>query len=368
MQMVSTNKRLSDKILSLILLSSFCMIGCAFFMDIDTITLFLFLNIALCILAYFVQIRTNRVMVKCSLIMIGIILLHYLLYMETLKFVDVLILISIICFVKVVSNNQLTKTNQNILFWGAVICSVLLIVNMNNPDYYNENDWLQLVYENSNTAGVVGLNLFACILLTLEERKRTILKIIAMFILLGLARVVYLTSSRSSFTAMLLLIVLYLWQKRKKIRGFFLKLFLFLPILMIPLMIAYYEVIPDEFLYLGKTLHSGREILWDEATQTIFTNFWNGENAFTSGLNVVLRLPYLCGLIGTVVLFVFLYKLIMYLNKRTSIEKYSNFALIAFGCLLFQQSFESTIVSGTYCICFLSYAVLGFAEKEGSKQ
>lgn len=365
MQKTNRKSKLSDQIISMILISAFCMIGFAFFVDIAVVTLFLFLNMVLSMLAFLLQIRYKRPYIQYSILLIILIILHFCFYYEDIKLVDSLIFVSVVCFITVVANNQLTETNQKILFWGSVFCAGLLIVNMNNAQYYSEKGWLQFVYVNSNTAGTVALNLLVCILLTMNQCKKVWMKLIATATLVGTVYVIFLTSSRGCFTMAILAIVIYVFRQRKIYKTWLLKVAMVVPIFIIPIMILYYDIVPKNILYLGKEIMSGREILWKEAVITIINNLINAENEFTSGLNVALRMPYLCGLLGTIIFFVFLYKVLFYLNKTTMTDEKVNLALLIFSCLWMQQSFESTIISGSYSICFLSYAILGLAKVKG---
>lgn len=353
---------LYTKLIRLVILSSFCMIFLSFWLEIGQVTIFLFINIAASILAYIVSFKNRNRAYYGGLLFIAAALAHYLIFMDTLKLVDSLILISIVCFGITVAEYQLDSISKKILLIGSVVCAVTFLLNVTVVDYYTEQEWLVFVYENSNTTAMIILVMLACVLLVGMKLEKIIWKIASGILATLLVGLVWLTSSRASFVAALLMVVAFVVKLKFSIPPIIYKIFYLFPFIIIPIMI---NVAPDyvssESEYLGKTLLSGREILWQDAVEIVWSNFTHLENEFTSGLNVVLRLPYLCGLIGLVLFFYLFYKMTMKLNTLTVAEKNTNCALLVFCCFFVQQGFESILVSGSYSIAYLVMALLGLA-------
>ena len=118
---------------------------------------------------------------------------------------------------------------------------------------------------------------------------------------------------------------------------------------------------------LGKPLFSGRETLWSESLSIIWNNLVQMKNDFTGGLNIALRMPYICGLLGTVLYFALLFYGTKSMQRQARCQNYKIglLAIVLFECLLFQQSTESTLISGTYSTAFITMTVLGFAKSTG---
>ena len=368
--MFQRKKRLvTDYLIMGVILSSFAMIILSFYIDIQTATYFLFLNIVLSIGSYFMLMRSGHKYLYWAGIVIIFALMHYVLFSSSLKLVDTLIFISIICFAAVVSIRPLDAMNHRVLYWGAVICSIQLILTMNESQYYSENHWLQYVYINSNTAATVALNLLACIAVGAFRFRKKRMWLFSAVLAGCVLYIIYLTHSRSSFLASLLMLGLLGWNhfipQKEKLAGWL----LCAPLLAVPIVTSVFQLIfRTDAVWLGKTLFSGREQHWIDAIGTIWSNLIHVENAFTTGLNTALRLPYLCGIVGTVVYFIYYRSLAKDICRSTMTEGKLNPAVLVLGTLFVQQSFESTIISGSYCIAYISMAILGTAAWLGEKR
>lgn len=364
-----TKRLVTDYLIMGVILSSFAMMFLSFYVNIQTATYFLFLNIVLSIGSYIMITKSGHRNLYWAGLVIFFALAHYAMFSSSLKFVDTLIFISIICFAAVMSIRPLDAMNRRVLYWGAVICSIQLIRTMNDSQYYSDNHWLQYVYNNSNTAGTVALNMLACIAVSAFSFRKKRMWIFNGALAGCLLYIISLTHSRSSFLASILMLGLLVWNyfkpQKTKLAGWL----LCTPLLAIPVVVIVFQwVLRADAVWLGKTLFSGREQEWGAALGTIWGNLIRAENTFTSGLNTALRLPYLCGIVGTVMYFVYYQRLARDLCRRTMTEGKLNPAILVLGVLFVQQSFESTIVSGSYCIAYISMAILGMAACLGDKR
>ena len=123
------NKNILDNLISIIIICAFSMIFLSFYLNIQYATYFLFICIACSFLAFSIILinHTNKI-IKLSLTFAVVSFLRYLMFFGSVKFVDTLIVVSIIFFATVVYLVQLNKTNRLILLISAIVCSLFLII------------------------------------------------------------------------------------------------------------------------------------------------------------------------------------------------------------------------------------------------
>lgn len=350
-----------DTIVSVIIISSYGMILGTFYIDIAFTTYFLFLNIALSFVGIGLLIRSKDQLINIAVFFAILTIVHYLFYWGTVKLVDELIVISVVCYAAIIGNIQLSEKNRKLLVIGAVICTVFLLFQFNKPQYWTYQGWLQYIYVNTNTAATVALNLFAIIVCAFLSNRVFWQKLVLALMSVGLIVILYSTHSRSAFLAGIILVLLLILNKYRLIKYKFIETLVLFPVISIPFVtILMTYIIPQDAVLLDKTLYSGREELWIDAVRTNVDNILHLRNAYTTNLNVALRLPYLSGLLGAILFFILLRRIVVRIQKNTNRELI-NPASIAFCGLLIAQSFESTLISGSFSICFLSISVLGFA-------
>ena len=214
---------------------------------------------------------------------------------------------------------------------------------------------------NTNTAATVALNLFAIIICAFLSNNKFWKKLILALISIGLFVILYSTHSRSAFLASIILVVLLILNKYSFIKYKFIKTLVLFPVISIPFVTIFMTyIIPKDAILLDKTLYSGREELWIDAVRTNIDNIVHLQNNYTTNLNIALRLPYLSGILGSILFFILMRQIIQRIQKNTK-TNLINPASIVFCGLLIAQSFESTLISGSFSICFLSISVLGFS-------
>lgn len=368
--MIKQEKRLvTDYLIAGVILSSFAMLFLSFYVDIQIATYCLFLNLILSIGGCIMLIPSGHKYLRWAAALIVLALLRNILFWGTIKFVDTLIFISIICFATVVSIRPLIAMNCNLLYWGAVVCALQLILNAHDPQYYSLEQWLVYVYMNSNTAAAVALNLLACIVTGTFRYRKRIMWVFSTALAAYLLYIIYQTHSRAAFVSGLLMVGLVAWSHFKPLKETLAQWMLWMPVIAIPIVVLVFQkTFHADVTFLDKTVFSGREDLWADALQVIWSNLIHMENQFTSGLNTALRLPYLCGIVGAVLYFLYYRRLAKDLCQNTMNAGRLNPAILVLGTLFIQQSFESTIVSGTYCIAYISMCMLGMAAWLGEKK
>ncbi len=379
------NKKLLDDIIMSVLVLAYGMIFLAFFLSVQQIAYLLFGCIAISFAGFFVLVfstrgRLTNIAVLFAVLTIG----RYLVFHGTVKLVDSLIVVSIVLFAVTVCEVQLSKRNFYIMMAGAFLCATLLILEKNDPGNMTYQGWLRYVYINSNTAATVALNLFASLLGgSLLIRNRLIRYTLWVWAAL-LIWILEATHSRSSFFAALLLIGMLVYYRNSEIRKpgrrkiiylgggrqveytssvMVTKLLILAPIIMIPLMSLILERSFDaNAVLLGKPVFSGRTELWTEAVSVAFNNLVSFRNDYTSGLNVALKLIYLSGFCG---MFLF-FAVFLRAEKEARLHDEENGtrvnpAYIIFCAIMVAQSTESTLVSGSFGVAYLSVSILGLA-------
>ena len=102
--MIHQEKRLvTDYLIAGVIVSSFAMLMLPFYVGIQTATYCLFLNLILAIGSYIMLLKSGHKYLQWAGVLIFFALAHYFFFSSTLKLVDTLIFISIICFATVVT-------------------------------------------------------------------------------------------------------------------------------------------------------------------------------------------------------------------------------------------------------------------------
>lgn len=360
------NNSLVDNFILIIICSVYCMISLSFVLPIEQATYFLFICIALSFGSFLLVYskKQNRILNDAILFAI-VTMVHYLLFYGTVKLVDSLIVISVVFFAAVVYTVQLSRINFKAFLGGAVICLVILIVKAKEDQYYTHQQWLQYVYMNPNMAGAVVLNLLVVIILGVHFVSIKWLRVVLWGISLYSLTLILKTNSRSAFFSAVIYIVLILLENRRTPNRLIQRLLFFSPIIVIPIVTIYFSILFSfDVQLLDKPLLSGREHLWLDAVLILLNNILKLRNDFTSGLNTVLRLSYLSGIVGVALFFKLFINILIDLEKSIlSSKKPSNPAVLALGVIFLNQSFESILVSGSYAICYISMSLLGLAKK-----
>lgn len=359
------NHKLLNNLILMTICSAYCMISLSFVLKVQHASYFLFLCIAFSLCSFGILMYTEKsILTNIALLFSFVTMGHYLIFSGTVKLVDSLIVISVVFFAVVTYTVQFSKRNFEALILGAVICSLMLILKMGDSQYYTYQGWLMYVYNNSNTAGVIALNLFVIMMLGSKYIKKKYLRFSLWTISAFMLNVILKTSSRACFFSAILYVILLMLEKRRRLLHAVERILLLSPILLIPIITVFISLwFSHDLVVLGKPLFSGRDYMWLDAVSTVFNNFIRLRNDYTSGLNTAFKLSYLSGMFGVVLFFLLFQKIISNARKNMGgVASGANLAILAVGVVFLNQSFESVLVSGSYAVCYLTMAMFGLAK------
>ena len=119
-----------DTIVSAVIIFSYAMILGTFYIDIALTTYFLFLNITLSLVGIGMLIRGKDQLINIAVVFATLTIAHYLFYLGTVKLVDELIVIAVVCYAAIIGKIQLSDKNRKLLVIGAVICTIFCSSNL----------------------------------------------------------------------------------------------------------------------------------------------------------------------------------------------------------------------------------------------
>jgi len=228
-------------------------------------------------------------------------------------------------------------------------------------------------FNNPNTAGMFIFVLFSYVMIGLKiftESKA--IKLLLWITAVVSLYLINLTMARASFLAALIVLVVFFISNKKRFINKYINYINFLA-LSIPLIIVFvysllYNILPADTIVLSKYLFSGREVAWVEimlnAIKHPFASYYNVNIARlldlkASGHNIYVHVVQSFGLYGLVTMFVLLWKT----TKKAVMEAKDEIAylsIIIFYAIMFQQSFEGTLIGGSmgFYIPMLSFLAI----------
>ena len=231
---------------------------------------------------------------------------------------------------------------------------------------YSEYGQLMLYFDNPNMTGI-ALNVPATMLVLMAaENKGKKGNYINLILLAVILYMTYMTQNRGSMFAIVLLIVaavfaVYLKRPKRLCSSLTWRILKLTPIIVMLIYTVMYLILPKSLEIMGKPLFSGRESAWIVAWESIFDNPFAHHTFEEGALNLFLEGAARYGLLSMIGYFVLL---ISFDKTRVELSEMSvtkYLAYVAFHTCLFQQSFESTMLTGSYSIYIWSYALLGIA-------
>src|SRR5699024_10660183 len=247
-------------------------------------------------------------------------------------------------------------------------------------------DWLSSIetikyagyFRNPNTLGIVVYNIFFFQLLMLFAIKNKIIKLIVLLLLLIDLILLYVSTSRSVWIAIIVAFVIYISYNvfsKYKISyrlGFIITLLsvitfsYFYPMLYTLDLVSKINSLVIE--YTGKNLFSGRQIIWSDLIQLIekkpllgyglSATAYNLAQTNHDAHNVILSILFQSGIIGLLLYSLMLYFLwdALYIEKNTSFNKnlLKLFPSFFIGLLVY-QSFEMSFIKGGYSISMFEW-------------
>ena len=343
----------------LIIVLSTIMLGLTGWLGVSVTTYCLF-AIMLLSLIKFLFVKAE---IKHYVLLVGIALacfVHFLI--NSVSVVSILIFLTSIMLAFSFHIEGIKKGDWILLKICAIFLSAIyLIVFLISPNY-NMSGFLMLFFDNPNMTGIAICAPTLILAISLFEKKQFKQMIVLILFLLVDLYLLYLTNNRGSFITAIAVICFVLSVKisksNKKPQAFVSKILVFLPIIVMIIYVALFKMLSNDIEVLGKPLFSGREGAWLKALEKLRKNPFATLRFEDGTLNMFLEGIARFGFLAMALYFVFLLSFKCPAQTTKSIQY---IAYMAFFITLFQQSFESTLVTGSYTSYVWVYVLLGMA-------
>ena len=274
-------------------------------------------------------------------------------------------LTSIVFAISVVRNGISNGTWKLVKVCTYIVC-LALIVEMLLSSEYSVYGQLTLYFDNPNMAGIALCAPAMMLVLMIADEKKKSYNIINWLLLAVMIYMIYMTQNRASLFSLLLvlvaaLLVIYPKQPLRISSQWFFAVLKLTPIIVMFIYIAMYNLLPSNIELLGKPLFSGREGAWMSALGKIINNPFAYYNFKEGTLNLFLEGAARYGIFSMLGYFIILISFGKSKNEIKEMSAVSYIAYVAFHLCLLQQSFESTMITGSYSVYIWSYLLLGIA-------
>lgn len=357
--------KINELLTRLIICCSLIMLAFTGVLGITRTKYFLFLIVGLCIAKIICVRLTPRQL--CALMMIALSLMFaFLLHNAT--FANQLIFFSSLFFAIDVYHKSLNRGTWNLLKICTIIACSWFMISARSAGSWDSVGRLELSFGNPNMAGI-ALSVPAMILVIMAaEQKRRIVRIIYVSLSGVMLYLIYSTENRGSFFTVvafsacaILALSKMSWRITERWVYWVLKL---LPIIIMVVYIFLYSVLPHDLELLGKPFFSGREEGWQIALEQLIYEPFKYHYFENGTLNLFLEGSQRYGMVA---MFGYIWILFTFEKQdlsETSVRSY--LAYLGFHMLFFQQSFESTLITGSYSAYVWSYILLGVASMNES--
>ena len=125
-------------------------------------------------------------------------------------------------------------------------------------------------------------------------------------------------------------------------------------------------MLPSDIELLGKPLFSGREQGWKLALENLIQNPFVHYTFEEGTLNLLLEGIRRYGILAMVG-----YMWVLFSLRKENLDKVSlrsYLAYLGFHLVMFQQSFESTLITGSYSVYIWTYMLLGVSSMDETKE
>lgn len=282
------------------------------------------------------------------------------------NYASYLIFITSISFALSVDRDGISKGTWKLVKICTYTVCLMFIFQMIAYSEYSKYGQLMLYFENPNMTGIALSAPAMNLVLMIADGKKKFHNIINWILLAVMMYMITLTQNRGSLLSLLIVIIfalLAIYPKKplKVSAAWFFAVLKLTPIVVMFIYIALFMRIPNNVEFWGKPLFSGRESAWMVAISNMISEPFS-HHVFEEGtLNLFLEGVARYGILAMIGYFSML---IAIGKKKREIKEMSAVgyvAYIAFHCCLLQQSFESTLLTGSYSIYIWSYLLLGIA-------
>ena len=357
------NYRINEICTQLIIVMTTIMLVLSGILGIETTKYCLYVIVALCyVKAIYVKIQPLQLILFLIIFIVSFIVV----ITNNGVFASWIIFISSLIFAIDLFRFGIDKSTWKLLkFCSYIICIAFIGYAIFDPNL-SHYDQLTLYFDNPNMTGIAISAPTILIVLMVAENKGKLLNVFNWILLLVMMFLIYLTQNRGSVFSVLLLIIvtvfsIYPKKTRKICAPWVWKVLKFIPIFVMFIYIGMYFALPESLEFLGKPLFSGREGAWVSALIKIFITPFSYHRFEEGTLNLFLEGAARYGIVSIVCYFVLLMSFGKKKEEMKKLSMTSYLAYVAFHCCLIQQSFESTMLTGSYSVYVLTYILLGVA-------
>ena len=350
---------------AIILLSSI-MIGFTWLLGVGITRYCFFAIMALSVVLFFISGLEKKQMIYLFLIC-AFSFLDYLIYGGIL--VNIIIFITSIMLAMYFYRRGISHDNWLFFVFCAHILGItFVLLYFLRPDY-NEYGFLRLYFDNPNMAGIVLSSITIVIAISFVEFKNKYLCATSIFLMLFEVYLVYLTNNRGSFLTIIVVVIFatiikFGKNERKIGRNVVKNILLLMPIIVMIGYVLMMRIFPLDAVFMGKPLFSGRELAWKKAIEDLLSNPFKHHAYHAGTLNLFLEGAKRFGIYSIVTYFVY-FSSIKYPSNKYNKTQYV--AYYSFFMCMFQQSFESTLITGSFCVYVWIYLLLAIASKGNNK-
>lgn len=369
--LIPFNKRsVSSVIIDLIIINAALMIFLSYYMSKEVTRYFLFAVMLLPFFPYLIDLYNNAFKFNRILFFTICIVMFHCLYV--VRNVPNLIMFSTaLMFIYYLQKHGLDKQNIWLLFLSSVVLSLQATINLTDKSTYysfmhfeQADKIFRLAFQNPNMAGIVLSNLAIIMIVSIFFFKNPWLKFCMLGIAILVVSLTVLTNNRGSIGTLLIFVLLLLiYRKGNSFPNFTKYVLLFSPFLIIIASIIMFKLLPRDLVFLNKPFFSGRELLWQYTIETIISKPFLIRSYAVGSLNIVFNGIYVYGFFGMIGYFAYLGSL-KFIHPHDKALSYQQVAYMGFFSLFFQQSFEATLIFGSFAIYILSYLLIGVANSK----
>ncbi len=258
-----------------------------------------------------------------------------------------------------------------LLRYAAVIASLWFFYQYLSANTVDIAGRLILCFNNPNMAGIALCAPSSILVLMIADEKKKLARLLYTVLLAAMIYLVYLTENRGSFFTLIAFAVCALlamlkknpWRMTSNVVYAILKL---MPILVMLVYVFLYTVLPSDLRLMDKPFFSGREYAWKIALEQLVRNPFARQSFAEGTLNLFLEGTRRYGIFSMIGFFWLLFTFKKQDLDTTNIRNY--LAFLGFHLFLFQQSFESTLITGAFSVYVWNYVLLGIASMNVAEQ
>ena len=361
---ISMKIKVNELLTQLIVLFSLVMLAFTGEIGIETSKYCLYLIVGLCLgKLCFLRVRAGQLAALMVILLSCIVTV----YMQKANPANHLIFFTSVTLAIVLFRFGIDSVSWKLLKISALVASVWFIIQWRSGSGFDIMDRLILSFDNPNMTGIALCAPAMVLVLMTAEEKHIVLRLIYGANLAVITYLVYLTNNRGSLITLVAFIVLAFLAVKKnkplrvtnKVVYVILKL---MPILLILVYVVLYTVLPSDLELLGKPFFSGREYAWKIALERLVQNPFAHHSYEDGTLNLFLEGIRRYGIFSMVGYFWLVFTLRKPDLDKVSVRSY--LAYLGFHLFLFQQSFESTLITGSYSVYVWTYMLLGIASMQ----